>query len=242
MADFLPQPKHFVANVSATSSAAEFARYVHQILCSPPATTLLQALERSTELPTIIPGLTPALIRNHLARSTATDKGHMRRHRANASTRNNHAAIIQAHANADNIFPTHQACAMQDMFSFVALANAHTGTMYTDLTGAFPVWSFKNMQYIFVAYVYDLNAIIVRPMPSCTNAAFITAFTDVFETLRAQDYQPHLNVIDNKCSKAFGRKNLIFNLCHPTTIASMQPNEPSEPSKSTLLPPLPPST
>jgi hypothetical protein len=36
--------------------------------------------------------------------------------------------------------------------------------MYTDLTGAFPVRSFKNMIYIFVAYIYDLNAIIVRPM------------------------------------------------------------------------------
>ncbi len=58
------------------------------------------------------------------------------------------------------------------------------------------------MQYIFVAYVDDLNAIIVRPMPSRTNAAFITAFTDVFGTLRVQDYQPHLNVMDNKCSKA----------------------------------------
>jgi hypothetical protein len=61
------------------------------------------------------------------------------------------------------------------------------------------------MQYIFVAYVDDLNAIIVRPMPSRTDAAFITAFTDVFDTLRAQDYQPHLNVMDNECSKAIER-------------------------------------
>ena len=50
---------------------------------------------------------------------------------------------------------------MHDMFCFAALAAANTGTMYTDLTGAFPIRSFKNMQYIFVAYIYDLNAIIV---------------------------------------------------------------------------------
>ena len=61
------------------------------------------------------------------------------------------------------------------------------------------------MQYIFVAYIYDLNAIIARPMPSRTDAAFITAFTDVFDTLRAQNYQPHLNVMDNECSKAVER-------------------------------------
>ena len=70
------QPAHFVTNVSATLPAAEYARYIHQTVCSPPVATLLQALHRSTELRTI-PGLMPALIRNHLPRSTATDKGHM---------------------------------------------------------------------------------------------------------------------------------------------------------------------
>jgi hypothetical protein len=77
------------ANVDAKSSAAEYARYIHQCICSPPSATLLGALQRSEELSTI-PGLTPTLlIKNHLPRSTATDKGHMRRHRSNiASTRN----------------------------------------------------------------------------------------------------------------------------------------------------------
>jgi hypothetical protein len=73
------------ANVDATLSAAEYARYIHQFMCSPPSATLLRALDRSEEL-TIIPGLTPALIKNHLPRSTATDKGHMRRHRSNTAS------------------------------------------------------------------------------------------------------------------------------------------------------------
>ena len=58
------------------------------------------------------------------------------------------------------------------------------------------------MQYIFVAYIYDLNTIIVRPMPNCTNASFIASFTEVFHILQAWQYQPVLNVMDNKCSKA----------------------------------------
>ncbi len=195
----------FMANIAATSSAAEYARYVHQLLCSPPTATLLRAMATSTELRTIL-GLSPALIHNNLPRSTATDKGHMRRHPANTvSTRNNQAAIIQARADVDHIFPTHEACAVHDLFCFTALADANTGTMYTDLTGAFPVQSFKNMQYIFVAYVYDLNAIIVRPMPSRSDAAFIAAFTDVFATLQARNYVPQLNVMDNECSKAVER-------------------------------------
>ncbi len=76
------------ANIDATSSATEYARYVHQLLCSPPATTLLLALNKSTKLKTI-PGLTSLLIHSHLPKSTATNKGHMRRQRSNtASTRN----------------------------------------------------------------------------------------------------------------------------------------------------------
>jgi hypothetical protein len=197
-----PTSIKLAANVNTTSSAAKYARYVHQLLCSPPAATLLLALNKSTKLQAI-PGLTRALIHSHLPQSTATNKGHMRCHRANtASTRNTHTDIVLARAKVDRMFPVHEACAVQDMFCFAALTDAASGTMYTDLTGAFPVRSFKNMQYIFVAYIYNLNAIIVRPMASRTDAFFISAFTKVFAILRARDYQPALNVMDNECSKA----------------------------------------
>jgi len=91
---------------------------------------------------------------------------------------------------------------MQDVFCFAALANTITGTMYTYITGAFPVCSFKSMQYIFVAYVYDPNAIIVRAMPSCADASMVTAFTEVITTLKTGGYRPALNVMDNECSSA----------------------------------------
>ncbi len=49
------------ANVTATSLAPEYARYVHPLLCSPPRATLLHALKPSSELKTI-PGLMATLI------------------------------------------------------------------------------------------------------------------------------------------------------------------------------------
>jgi hypothetical protein len=190
------------ANVDATSSVAEYARYVHQLLCSPPAATLLLALDKSTKLQTIS-GLMLLLICSHLPKSTATGKGHMWHQCSNtASTRNKQADIMLAHAEVDHMFPAHEACAVQDMCCFAALADATTDTIYTDLTGAFPVRSFKNMQYIFVVYIYDRNAIIVRPVPSQTGASFIATFTKVFHILQARDYQPALKVMDNECSKA----------------------------------------
>jgi hypothetical protein len=103
-------------------------------------------------------------------------------------------------AEVDQMMPQQEACSMQDVFCFAALADANTGTMYTDLTSSFPVWSFKNMQYIFVAYVNDLNAIIIHAMPTCTDAAMITTFKKVIKVLRTHGYHPALNVMDNECS------------------------------------------
>jgi hypothetical protein len=59
-------------NVEATSLTVKYTQYVHQLLCSPPAATLvLLALDKSTKLETI-PGLMPTLIHSHLPQSTAT--------------------------------------------------------------------------------------------------------------------------------------------------------------------------
>ncbi len=73
-------PTFMAANVDATSSAGEYARFIHQAPCAPLATTLIQGLKCSRELATI-PGLTAHLINTHQPYSTATDKGHMRCHR-----------------------------------------------------------------------------------------------------------------------------------------------------------------
>jgi hypothetical protein len=96
--------------------------------------------------------------------------------------------------------PTEEICTAHDMFCFAALVNLHTST--TDLTSAFPMRSFKNMQYVFAAYIYNLNAILVRAMPFKNNAAMIAAFSNIFSTLAVHGYAPTLNVMDNECSKA----------------------------------------
>jgi hypothetical protein len=174
-----------VANVDTTSSTAKYACYIYQIMCSLPASTLLGTLYRSEELATT-PNITPALINNHLLHSTATNKGQMWRHQSNtASTQKMQSDIIATRAEVDLIFPAQKNCAMQDVFCFAALANAITGTMYTNITGAFPVCPFKSMQYVFVACIYNLNAIIVWAMHSCTNASMVQGFTKVISILKS---------------------------------------------------------
>ncbi len=95
------------------------------------------------------------------------------------------SGIIATCAEVDRMFPPHEIYAMLDMFCFAALADAITSTMYTDITGTFPVRSFKIMQYVFVAYIYNLNAIIVRAMPPCTPASMVQAFTKVVSILKS---------------------------------------------------------
>jgi hypothetical protein len=58
-------PTVVAANVDATASTGEYARYIHQALCSLPGTTLIQALKHSRKLATI-PGLTVHFINTHL--------------------------------------------------------------------------------------------------------------------------------------------------------------------------------
>jgi hypothetical protein len=152
--------------------------------------------------------------------------------------------IIAACAEVDCMFPPQEICAMQDMFCFAALDDATTGTMYTDITSAFPVRSFKSMQYVFIAYIYDHNAIIVRAMPSRTNASMVQAFTKVISILKPGGYHPALNVLDNECSAAVEKyihspKHSTSSSSPRTTIEQMLPSVPLPHSRTILLPPSP---
>jgi hypothetical protein len=110
-------------------------------------------------------------------------------------------------------------CSALDMFCFAALTDANEGTMYTDLTGKFPVRSYKNNQYVFVAYFYSINAIIVRPMPSRTYEAMLATFKEISEELKSCGHTPQLNVMDNECSKAvhqyMNSENINIQLVEP---------------------------
>ncbi len=55
-----------------------------------------------------------------------------------------------------------------------------------------PVRSFHNMQYVFVAYIYDLNAILVRAMPSKNDGAMIEAVSRELGPMESSKRQQHV--------------------------------------------------
>ena len=98
--------------------------------------------------------------------------------------------IQDAHAQADDMHPFQQVCYTIDMLCVATLTDDNKGTMYTDITGRFSVMSFKRNQYLFVAYLYNRNAIIVCPMKSLKDEDMVAAFQDAIEYLNQESQSP----------------------------------------------------
>ena len=159
-------------------SQPELAHYHHQSLWSPPTSTVIKSINNG-QLRSF-PGLL-AKIMTKLPPSTATAKGHMHRQRqglrstsANLPEPNLSQAQPSLAFEELDMNPPLEANASveKDLFCFAALSDSITGTIYTDLPGRFPVISISNMQYIFVCYAYESNAILVCPMKSRSDACF----------------------------------------------------------------------
>ena len=179
------------------------AKYHHQIVCSPPKSLFLCAIADKQFWS--FPGLTYQLISKHLPPSTATDKGYMIRQQSGVqSTRHNRQDILDAQQVVNDLNPPQQLCmALEDcMYCFTILGDMTSGTIYTDLCGRFPVTSFRGIKYIFVAYVYKCNSILMRPMKERTDKDMVEVFQDIYGYLREQNLTPALHVMDIECSKA----------------------------------------
>ena len=189
-------------NTVTTTTKPELAQYHHQSLFSPTVATLSAAINNH-QLDSF-PGLTKMLLKK-LPPATATYKGHMHRNRKNIqSTRSNRDALLEARRELEDMNPQQQVCNTQeiDMLCFAALADAKEGVIYTDLPGPFPIRSIRNMQYVFVCYAYQPNAILVRPMKSRSAVCMCEAYRDIYDYLTERNFKPKLNITDNECSKA----------------------------------------
>ena len=81
----------------------------------------------------------------------------------------------------DNMNPPHPICPAIDngMFCFAALSEANDDTIYRDLAGRFPVQLYAGNQYIFIAYIYIINAIIMKPMEGMHDRDMIAVFKEI---------------------------------------------------------------
>ena len=61
--------------------------------------------------------------------------------------------------------------------------------------------SYKGHQYIFVMYVYDANAILLRPLKTREGSALLEACISCYNYLQQRKLTPKLHVVDNECSQ-----------------------------------------
>ena len=193
---------NLASNIVETSSREELAMFYHQIMGSPPKSTLLKAI-KNNQLQSF-PGLTYGLIKNHLPPSTATHKGHMTRKRKGVqSTKNKQDEILDARRIVDDMNPPEQMCtALDDKLFCFSLQTDKLDTLYTDLCGRFPVRSFGGHNYVFVGYHYRTNAILIEPMKDQGDREMERVFNYIYEYLTERGHKPRLHILDNQCSKA----------------------------------------
>ena len=85
-----------------------------------------------------------------------------------------------------------------EMFYFVALANVNDDTIYSDLTGRFPVRLFSNMNYVFIAYVYTINVILIKLMKGMNEDNMVAIFKEIYRELEERNCRPKLSTLKAK--------------------------------------------
>ena len=199
----LPQFESYAAhNAYQTTSKAKLIQFLHQCAFSPPPSTWIKAINNNQFA--TWPGLTADAVRKYLPDSTATAKGHMKKTPAGVRSTRPKAPTIMLNQpnNNDDLFPKQEINDVNHIFCWAALADQIDGTTYTDLTGRFPTMSLERNQYVFVAYDYTTNAILVRAITDREATTIVAAFDDIFSYLDSKGFKPKFNVLDNEASSA----------------------------------------
>eukprot|EP00804_Cyclotella_cryptica_P019523 CCRYP_006659-RA/>CCRYP_006659-RA protein AED:0.42 eAED:0.40 QI:0/0/0/0.5/1/1/2/0/378 len=189
---------HAAHNAYQTTSKAKLIQYLQQCAFSSPPSTWIKAINNNQFA--TWPGLIADAVRRYLPDSTATAKGHMKKTPAGVrSTRTTPNPTNQRQPSTSppspppnhyDLFPPHELNTINHIFCWAALADQINGTTYTDLTGRSPTMSLENKQYIFVAYDYATNAIIVRAITDRESSTVVKAFDDIFTYLATKGFKP----------------------------------------------------
>ena len=182
-------------NVTKIKSMDNLIKYLHQALFSPTQATLINAI-RKGQLQAW-PGLSETNVKKYLCESDATIKGHLDQNRQNqmSTKKRNINAIIQE--SEDDILQTFTE--PQQKTNEVLVTVEATNKIFTDQTGRFRMSSQGN-QYVHIAYVYDVNAIIATPIKSRTGQELLATHKKIITMLQQRGYKPKFHWLDNEAS------------------------------------------
>ena len=144
------------------------------------------------------PGNNTIDVAKHLTPTIATAKGHLDRKQKNIKS-------TQKETEEGKLDTTSgQEDKNEDVF-IAFLAADTNGTVYTDLSGKLPVTSISGHKYVMVLYHDDSNGIIFRPMKNRSSIEAMRVYKDMYDYLKARNFKPKSNIMDNEASTAVKR-------------------------------------
>ena len=66
--------------------------------------------------------------------------------------------------------------------------------------GRFPITFIWGCKYIMLLLNWDINVILEKPLKYCAESELLRALTVLYKHVTDRGLQPHLHILDNKCS------------------------------------------
>ena len=111
--------------------------------------------------------------------------------------------MANARRKTSNFLLAEEVCLAQEdkIYCYAILGDNNNNTVYSNLTGRFPVESYDGKNYIFIAYVCKIDSIFVMLMKLREDKSIISAFKEVYTKFEGLGHKPKLHILDNECSK-----------------------------------------
>ena len=87
--------------------------------------------------------------------------------------------------------------------AYMVIDKNELSTAYTDLTGRFPCKSSSGNEYLLVAYHYDGNCIIAKPLRNRKKDTITEAWTSIHNSFSCAGVSPNTYVMDNEILQEF---------------------------------------
>ena len=141
--------------------------------------TILAAASKGI-LPTW-PLLTRSNISKYVSETQATHMGHMQPIRQKLRSTKKELPIYLQNLEIEGIdIEREEKCG--EVYILVLDVRRLNGTIYTDLTGPFPVTSARGYKTLFISYSYDANGILWEPMKSKNDEEMLRVFDKILLT------------------------------------------------------------
>jgi len=175
------------------TNSEKLTRFLHGACGSPCKQSLLNGLKEN-HLSTW-PHLNTFNVKTHIRAPTATILGHMDHQRKNKlSTK----IIRQSALEVD--LDTRPKAINKKCNKVHVILYEESQRLYTDQTGKFPVKSARGYQYVLIAYVYDTNTILYRPLKSKTAEELQSTYDELYSYLTKRGCKPTFHRVDNELS------------------------------------------